>query len=112
MGCTIHRERPPGGRPTRRPFMPVAPVSRRRFLALSGAAAAHAALGCAAADSSATPTTGSAAGSTVGPKYDTGPLTAGNTDFAANLYGRLRTEPGNLFLSPFSISVALAMTSA
>jgi serpin B len=37
---------------------------------------------------------------------------AGNRDFAAALYGQLRTEPGNLFVSPHSISTALAMAYA
>jgi serpin B len=36
----------------------------------------------------------------------------GNTAFALALYGRLRTQPGNLFFSPESISTALAMTYA
>ncbi len=36
----------------------------------------------------------------------------GNTDFAFDLYARLRREEGNLFLSPYSISTALAMTYA
>ncbi len=36
----------------------------------------------------------------------------GNTAFALNLYGRLRGERGNIFISPFSISAALAMTMA
>jgi serpin B len=36
----------------------------------------------------------------------------GNTEFALELYGKLRAQKGNLFLSPFSISTALAMTSA
>src|SRR5207302_1673078 len=31
---------------------------------------------------------------------------------ALDLYARLRAEKGNLFLSPFSISTALAMTAA
>jgi serpin B len=39
-------------------------------------------------------------------------LVAGNRDFAAALYGQVRTEPGNLFLSPHSISTALAMAYA
>ena len=39
-------------------------------------------------------------------------LVAGNTEFALDLYASLRTEPGNLFLSPHSISTALAMTYA
>jgi serpin B len=36
----------------------------------------------------------------------------GNTTFAFDLYARLRSEPGNLFLSPYSISSALAMAQA
>src|SRR5262245_1199347 len=35
-----------------------------------------------------------------------------NNRFALELYGQLRSKQGNLFLSPFSISSALAMTSA
>lgn len=37
---------------------------------------------------------------------------AGNTAFAVDLYQAIRTEPGNLFFSPHSISTALAMTYA
>jgi serpin B len=37
-------------------------------------------------------------------------VVAGNTEFATDLYGKLRTQEGNLFLSPYSISTALAMT--
>ena len=39
-------------------------------------------------------------------------LTDGNTAFAFDLYQRLRAEGGNLFYSPYSISIALAMTWA
>ena len=39
-------------------------------------------------------------------------LVAGNTAFAFNLYDRLKQTEGNLFLSPYSISTALAMTYA
>ncbi len=35
---------------------------------------------------------------------------ADNNAFAFDLYGRLRSQEGNLFLSPYSISTALAMT--
>ena len=35
-----------------------------------------------------------------------------NNDFALATYGQLRQEPGNIFLSPFSIRIALAMTLA
>jgi serpin B len=37
-------------------------------------------------------------------------IVASNTEFATDLYGQLRTQEGNLFFSPYSISTALAMT--
>jgi serpin B len=43
---------------------------------------------------------------------DSGALAAGNTAFALDLYERLRGEDTNLFFSPYSISVALAMAYA
>jgi serpin B len=36
----------------------------------------------------------------------------GNDEFALDLYANLRGRPGNLFLSPYSLSTALAMTYA
>jgi serpin B len=39
-------------------------------------------------------------------------LVNGNNAFAFDLYGKLRDKEGNLFYSPYSISAALAMTSA
>ncbi len=39
-------------------------------------------------------------------------LSAGNSAFAFDLYRALRSEEGNLFYSPHSISIALAMTYA
>lgn len=39
-------------------------------------------------------------------------LVQGNSDFAFDLYKYLKDEDGNLFFSPFSISMALAMTYA
>jgi serpin B len=39
-------------------------------------------------------------------------LVNGNNSFALDLYQRLRSEDGNLFYSPYSISLALAMTYA
>ncbi len=39
-------------------------------------------------------------------------LTKANTKFALSLYQDLKSQPGNLFLSPYSISTALAMTYA
>jgi serpin B len=43
---------------------------------------------------------------------DIGVVVDGNTAFALDLYSRLKDEDGNLFFSPYSISVALAMTYA
>ncbi len=43
---------------------------------------------------------------------DTTALVAGNNSFALNLYHSLRASDGNLIFSPFSISLALAMTYA
>jgi serpin B len=43
---------------------------------------------------------------------DVAAVVAGNTQFALDLYRRLRTAEGNLFFSPYSISTALAMTYA
>ena len=37
-------------------------------------------------------------------------VTDGNMAFAIDLYGKLRSQEGNLFFSPYSISTALAMT--
>lgn len=36
----------------------------------------------------------------------------GNTAFALDIYAQLKSAPGNLFFSPYSISTALAMTCA
>jgi serpin B len=47
----------------------------------------------------------------VGPA-DVTKLVDGNTAFALDLYQRLREQEGNLFYSPYSISLALAMTYA
>lgn len=45
--------------------------------------------------------------------YDAiGTLSASNNEFAIELYHQLRSQSGNLFYSPFSISQALAMTYA
>ena len=46
------------------------------------------------------------------PDADLKALVAGNTTFALDLYQQLRTAPGNLFFSPFSISEAMAMVYA
>jgi serpin B len=46
------------------------------------------------------------------PDADLKAAVAGNTAFALDLYQQLRTEKGNVFYSPFSISEALAMTFA
>lgn len=44
------------------------------------------------------------------PVNETDSLTEGNIHFALELYERLSATKGNLFLSPYSISTALAMT--
>ena len=50
-------------------------------------------------------------GSTTGaPAAQPQSLVEGNTAFALDLYGQLKTAQGNLFFSPYSISTALAMT--
>jgi serpin B len=74
-------------------------LSRRKFLSLSGAAMAVAATGRFARGC---------------PPLEEQPksLAMGNNQFAADLYGKLRETKGNLFFSPFSISTALAMSSA
>ena len=46
------------------------------------------------------------------PDTDVPELVEGNTEFALDMYGALAGEEGNLFFSPHSISVALAMTWA
>jgi serpin B len=43
---------------------------------------------------------------------DTKAVVKGNTEFALALYRQLRGQKGNLFISPYSISTALAMTYA
>jgi serpin B len=44
------------------------------------------------------------------PKSDLQTLAAGNRAFTADLYNKLREKDGNLIFSPYSISLALAMT--
>ncbi|HNT53973.1 MAG TPA: serpin family protein [Anaerolineaceae bacterium] len=46
------------------------------------------------------------------PALDLAALTAGERAFALDLYQQLRTTEGNLFYSPYSITLALAMTYA
>ncbi|HMD87971.1 MAG TPA: serpin family protein [Anaerolineaceae bacterium] len=46
------------------------------------------------------------------PQSDQDALSAGNRAFSADLYQKLRSQSGNLFFSPYSISLALAMTYA
>ena len=45
-------------------------------------------------------------------KTDLATLVEGNSEFAFELYQMLRENDGNLFYSPYSISLALAMTYA
>ncbi|MGA7884947.1 MAG: serpin family protein [Acidobacteriaceae bacterium] len=46
------------------------------------------------------------------PAADQAALTQGNNAFAVDLYGQLRTQPGNLFFSPESVSTAFGMAYA
>jgi len=46
------------------------------------------------------------------PEEDVAAAARSANDFAIDLYAQLRSEPGNLFLSPYSISTALTMTYA
>lgn len=46
------------------------------------------------------------------PESDLQNLSAGNRAFTADLYQKLRAQDGNLIFSPYSISLALAMTYA
>lgn len=46
------------------------------------------------------------------PEGDLAELVAGNSAFAFDLYQQVRDEDGNIFYSPHSISIALAMTYA
>src|SRR5262245_14473086 len=76
-------------------------LNRRKFLTASAALAAGATL-----------TRFGTAGQPAQPAADGNKLVTGNTQFGMELYGELKGEPGNLFLSPFSISTALAMSAA
>lgn len=55
-----------------------------------------------------------AAGPTIGAeKNDNAPrVAAASTDFTVDLYSRLRTQDGNLIVSPYSVYLALGMTYA
>lgn len=77
-------------------------LSRRQFLSTSAAVAA----------SLATGELRSPFARAAEDKIDTAKLVAGNTAFGCELYGELKSDTGNLFLSPFSISTALGMTAA
>jgi len=46
------------------------------------------------------------------PEEDVAAAARGANDFALDLYAQMKSEPGNLFLSPYSISTALTMTYA
>lgn len=88
-------------------------MGRRGLLAVSGMAAAVALAGC--SDSMPTGTTTESslpAGSPSSTNEQLGKLVAGNTAFALNLFEVLGENADNLFVSPYSISLALAMTYA
>lgn len=74
-------------------------LSRRNFLSLTGAAAAGAAFGRFAT-------------ACLPPLPQVGDAANWVTQFGFDLYAHLRKEPGDVFVSPFSIETALAMTAA
>ncbi len=78
-------------------------LTRRTFMNTSAALAAGIALPSAASAHFA---------NEAKPAIDWSKLVTGNTTFGMQLYGELNGEEGNLFLSPFSISTALAMAAA
>src|SRR5262245_28414855 len=78
------------------------PLTRRSFLAAAGAIASGVAFGCA--------NSASESPRTVDPPIDPESGTMIN-DFAGDLYAKLRSEKGNVFFSPYSISAALSMTA-
>lgn len=47
-----------------------------------------------------------------GKEQGTASIISGNTEFAFDLYARLKDNPGNLFFSPYSLSTALALVYA
>jgi len=77
-------------------------MNRRHFLGTSLASLALAAGGLAMLKSSAA----------APPVANAAPVVEGNTQFALDLYAKLRSKSGNVFYSPYSISAALGMTSA
>jgi serpin B len=77
-------------------------------IAVAGAAF----VGCKTSGEQKAGQTSGAAGTTGDAKPDLAGLVPGNTQFALDLYSRLRDQEGNLFISPYSISSALAMTYA
>jgi serpin B len=79
-------------------------LDRRKFLTVSA--------GIAAASLDQFSTGLSRLASAAEPAADPGKLVMGNTAFGFDLYGELRRDAGNLFLSPFSISTALGMAAA
>jgi len=88
-------------------------VATAGFGALLHRPAEDPAKGQASADPSATaPEVKPAAVDPAQVKADRPAVVKGNTSFAFDLYGKLRTEKGNLFYSPYSMSAALAMTYA
>lgn len=81
------------------------PLTRRSFLTAAGSLAAGAAFGC-GRDSYFGPGASSRFEFVVDP--EAGPMI---NAFAGDLYAKLRSEKGNVFFSPYSISTALGMTA-
>lgn len=87
-------------------------MNRRQILTLSGALAASALAGCTDDSSVEDTPTATPTDSDIDDERLTA-LAADNARFALDLHGNLASrDAGNTFLSPYSISVALAMTYA
>jgi serpin B len=81
-------------------------------LGLTGLVLAALAAGCAAPAESNTVQSDKERVAAAAPQAETDQLVAGNSAFAFDLYQALRDGEGNLFFSPYSVSLALAMTHA
>jgi hypothetical protein len=77
-------------------------------LGLTGLVLAALAAGCAAPAESNTVQSDKERVAAAAPQAETDQLVAGNSAFAFDLYQALRDGEGNLFFSPYSVSLALA----
>jgi serpin B len=95
-----------------RPGAGLAAPATMRFASLTFTLAVTLAGACGGSGSGSDPDVFSARELPAAVKSDAAEIARSNNQFALDLYGQLAADPGNLFLSPFSISTALAMTGA